>query len=510
MEGHVTRSIIKAAARCFWTGVVCVFAGVAPVQAQVDGLHFTVEPFAGYGTWAEGVNVADSFIGGGKVGLWANGFLGLEAVYGISPTETIRGSMKYTPSLYSVDTAVWDEMDLKSYGANLIAKLFPSARFTPYFLAGWHEQEFPAVGLMNDKSYVNGPQAGVGLLWWVAPRIALKPEVRDWMWSYDSPPAPGDPGDDLRHNFTYSVGLSFAIGGWQAGADTDKDGVRDRRDMCPDTPLGARVDAGGCPLDADKDGVFDGLDRCDATPIGATVNTDGCPKDSDNDGVFDGLDQCANTPAGSRVDSKGCPLDSDGDGVADGVDQCDNTPTGATVDANGCPKDSDRDGVFDGIDLCANTPSGVRVDAQGCPIEVSEREIELLDTGKITARNINFQTGKWALMPSSHAVLDGIGQVLVQWPELRIEIGGHTDAVGSDASNQTLSEKRATSVRDYLMGRFPQITGEQYTIKGYGETQPVASNDTVEGKAQNRRVEFKVLNSEVLQKVREQRKLLRK
>jgi len=125
-------------------------------------------------------------------------------------------------------------------------------------------------------------------------------------------------------------------------------------------------------------------------------------------------------------------------------------------------------------------------------------------------RNINFDTGKWAIRKESFAVLDDIGNILIQWPDLRIEIGGHTDARGSDAMNQQLSEKRANSVREYLLSNFPQLNAGQYTAVGYGEQKPIADNTTETGLAMNRRVEFSVLNTEVLKKEFERRRTLQK
>ena len=90
----------------------------------------------------------------------------------------------------------------------------------------------------------------------------------------------------------------------------------------------------------------------------------------------------------------------------------------------GCPTDSDGDGVMDGIDQCPNTPAGLKVDAMGCPIEVTEKETEMLDTGMIRLQNVNFETGKAALLPDSYAVLDEVGTILLKWPQLEIEIGG--------------------------------------------------------------------------------------
>jgi outer membrane protein OmpA-like peptidoglycan-associated protein len=325
-------------------------------------------------------------------------------------------------------------------------------------------------------------------------------------------PREGSRMDDLmssnKADQQYWAGLSFGFGG--APKDTDGDGVVDRRDKCPDTPRGATVNAEGCPTDSDGDGVWDGLDQCVGTPQGATVDAKGCPTDADADGVYDGVDQCGDTPRGATVDARGCPADSDGDGVMDGIDQCASTPKGATVDEKGCPKDSDNDGVPDGIDTCPDTPAGLRVDAAGCPIEVTERETELLDTGMIRLQNVNFETGKSTLLEESFTALDEVGVILTKWPQLQIEIGGHTDSRGSIALNQTLSEARAQAVKDYLVGKFTALAAAQLTVKGYGESRPIAKNTSALNMAKNRRVEFKVLNRDVLKKEIERRKMLQK
>ena len=210
------------------------------------------------------------------------------------------------------------------------------------------------------------------------------------------------------------------------------------------------------------------------------------------------------------MDATGCPKDTDGDGVLDGIDKCPNTPKGATVDATGCPKDSDSDGVFDGIDKCPGTAAGLKVDSDGCPIEVTEKETQLLDTGMIRLQDVNFETGKAELMPESFAALDEVGTILRKWGQLQIEIGGHTDARGSAASNQTLSDERAASVRTYLLGKFTDIQPTQLTAKGYGEGRPVAPNNNALNMSKNRRVEFVVTNKDVLKKEIEKRKMLTK
>src|SRR5207253_1617930 len=220
-----------------------------------------------------------------------------------------------------------------------------------------------------------------------------------------------------------TAGLSgFHLGG--PPQDSDQDGVPDKKDACPNPPLGATVDARGCPTDSDKDGVYDGLDKCPGTPAGATVDASGCPADSDSDGVPDGIDQCPNTPAGVHVDPKGCPLDSDGDGVPDGLDQCPNTPAGSKVDANGC--------------IILFQPEIVP-GAPGAPARPT-----------LILRGVNFEWGRSALTRDSYAVLDQVAGSLVANPEIRIEIAGYTDNTGSAPLNVRLSQARAASVRAYL------------------------------------------------------------
>jgi len=338
---------------------------------------------------------------------------------------------------------------------------------------------------------------------WLGGRVGLRLEARNVL----NIPA-GDLGSAKENEILYLGGLTFALGG--KTPDADGDGVNDKKDQCPGTPTGAVVDASGCPLDDDKDGVPNGLDQCAGTPAGAKVDAKGCPTDSDGDGVSDGLDKCEATPTGATVDASGCPADSDGDKIWDGIDQCANTPQGALVDAKGCPADSDGDGVFDGLDKCPNTAANLKVDKDGCPLEVTEKETELLDTGMIRLSNVNFETGKSDILPDSKPVLDTVGQVLSRWPELRIEIGGHTDSRGSDALNQKLSESRAGSVLAYLLATFPGLKADQFVAKGYGESKPLAPNTNQLNMAKNRRVEFVVLNKDVLKREVEKRRMLEK
>lgn len=202
------------------------------------------------------------------------------------------------------------------------------------------------------------------------------------------------------------------------------------------------------------------------------------PLDSDKDGVSDDIDQCPGTAAGLRVDAKGCPMvmDADGDGVADNADRCPGTPANAKVDATGCPLDTDRDGVADYLDQCANTPLGSTVDAKGCP-------------QRIVVRDLNFSSGSAALTAESRAILDGVVAGIKANPALKeITVTGYTDSQGGAAANKALSERRARSVANYLGEQ--GLSGLTINAVGMGEENPIASNDTADGRAQNRRVEI--------------------
>jgi len=235
------------------------------------------------------------------------------------------------------------------------------------------------------------------------------------------------------------------------------------------------------PSDRDGDGVPDERDRCPDTPAGVKVDAFGCELDSDGDGVVDRLDPCPGTPAGARVDARGCELDSDRDGVVDRLDSCPGTPAGAGVDARGCELDSDGDGVVDRLDQCANTPTGTRVDARGCP-----------PAARIELRGVHFDNDMATLRPDAVFILESAVATLQRNRNLKVEIAGHTDDVGTVEHNLDLSQRRAQAVMDYFISR--GISAENLTAQGYGDRQPIAGNETPEGRASNRRVELRVMN----------------
>ncbi len=235
-------------------------------------------------------------------------------------------------------------------------------------------------------------------------------------------------------------------------------------------------------VDTDGDGVPDHLDKCPNTPAGCPVDANGCPDDTDGDGVPDCIDKCPNTPKDcSPVDANGCAADSDGDGVKDCIDKCPNTPQGCTVDKNGCPVDSDGDGVPDCLDKCKGTPKNTKVDKDGCPAVGDELMI-------LTGINFAFDSAK--LDKASETIIDRAVQNLKRNPQMSVLIEGHTDSIGDEDYNMGLSIRRAQAVKDYMISK--GIAKERLTKKGFGESQPLESNDTKEGRAQNRRVEFVV------------------
>jgi OmpA-OmpF porin, OOP family len=152
--------------------------------------------------------------------------------------------------------------------------------------------------------------------------------------------------------------------------------------------------------------------------------------------------------------------------------------------------DSDHDGVPDRIDRCPDTPRGVKVDDYGCP----ERRTKLFEKGKrsLTLEGVNFITDSAELTAESKAILDKVAESLREWSEVHVEVEGHTDSVASPPYNMDLSQRRAESVRAYLIGK--GVSSSRLTAKGFGETRPIATNETPEGRAKNRRVVLRKTN----------------
>ena len=408
-----------------------------------------------------------------------------------------RGGRFLTPSLaWSVDGLFSDFessdslVDVQTLSARAgLEYLFNKDRNWRWFLsfgAGWMDFERTGPSIADESFSRFFGSVGFGQRFFTGQRLQLRWEVR------------ADQTITLRSRSDAQDGLGgagIAQGQILVGAswslrkpDADGDGISDRKDRCPDTPMGALVDESGCATDADSDGVPDGIDQCADTIRGARVDEKGCATDGDGDGVFDGIDQCPDTIQGAHVDDKGCATDGDGDGVPDGIDECTETLEGAHVDDRGCATDGDGDNVPDGIDQCPDTREGTEVDAGGCALPLPEIEPGM---ETVELKGVHFEFDGAALTLDSMAVLDRVVRSLQDWPDLRVEVGGHTDAAGPEEYNLSLSIKRAESVRDYFVSQ--GIDPGRLVVRGYGESQPIAGNSTEEGRAKNRRSELKEL-----------------
>ena len=407
-------------------------------------------------------------------------------------------------------------------------------KMTPYLLVGAALGSFdPEVGV-NPGSSPATPETfdtehfmapiGFGFKFFPSEKITIGIEAMthisdtDFM---DGISATRDPDDnDWLSHLNLSLGLNLGV------RDTDGDGITDGRDECPETP-GIKAFAGcpdsdadgikdmddacpntpglaefnGCP-DSDGDKIIDSKDSCPNTPGLASLN--GCP-DADSDGIADGDDACPNEAGLSSL--RGCP-DTDGDGIADGDDDC---PTEAGLAINkGCPIiDADGDGIADADDRCPNDKGSAALGGcpdtdgdgladiddkcptsagpasnNGCP-EIKKEDKEVL---QFALRNVQFETNSAKLATSSHVVLDNIVGLMKKYPDYNLSISGHTDNTGAAAYNQILSENRAKSCRDYMASK--GVPSNRMSYAGYGETQPIANNNTSKGRKENRRTVF--------------------
>jgi outer membrane protein OmpA-like peptidoglycan-associated protein len=275
---------------------------------------------------------------------------------------------------------------------------------------------------------------------------------------------------DVPSHMQHLIGLTFKFG----GKDTDGDGIYDKDDACPETK--GLKQFKGCP-DSDADGIVDGSDACpDAAGL---PEFQGCP-DMDADGVADKDDACPDV-AGLKT-LGGCP-DADGDGVADKSDKCPQVK--GPKENGGCPwPDTDGDSVLDKDDKCVDV-KGTAAN-NGCP-EVTEVAIKKLNEYEKT---ILFELGKSSFQKQTFAVLQSITSILKEYPTAKFSIEGHTDDTGSLAFNQTLSENRASAVKNYLVEN--GIEADRLTTAGYGKSRPIVKSKG--GNAKNRRVEVKLTN----------------
>ena len=321
---------------------------------------------------------------------------------------------------------------------------------------------------LGDASYgtANG---GLGLTFWFTEMVGLSLQST-YKYSFDNADERGGPSNVPNH-MQHFAGLTFKFG----GKDTDGDGIYDKNDACP--LVAGLKQFQGCP-DTDGDGIIDGSDSC--PDVAGLPEFQGCP-DTDGDGIADKDDACPEV-AGPKA-LNGCP-DADGDGIADKDDKCPQVK-GPKENA-GCPwPDTDGDGVLDKDDRCPDVKGTVA--NNGCP-EISEEQIMKLNA---YAKTILFNSGKATFQQQTYPVLQSIVAILKEYPSSRFSIEGHTDSDGKDAANQKLSEDRAGAVRNYLTEN--GIAAERLSSVGFGEAKPIDTNKTKKGKANNRRVEVKLV-----------------
>lgn len=301
----------------------------------------------------------------------------------------------------------------------------------------------------------------------------------------------------LAPSFNSSLLYSFYPQKRDREKDSDRDGLFDIVDLCPyeSEDLDGFMDSDGCPdWDNDGDGIMDTLDNClnEAEDQDGILDDDGCPDlDNDFDGIDDEHDRCPSEKEDidGYEDSDGCPdLDNDADKLLDTYDQCPDIPEDfdGFEDVDGCPDpDNDGDGFADAHDKCphaAEIKNGY-LDDDGCPDTVY-----IITTASRVIEGIHFRGNSAQLHESSFLILDEIVKTLRIWPDIKVEISGHTDAMGEAKRNKRLSENRAQSVRDYLISQ--GVEDERVKVRGYGKDRPIAHNSSAAGRAKNRRIEI--------------------
>ena len=341
---------------------------------------------------------------------------------------------------------------------------FSSKKFSPYLIGGYGLSDFGKKltfeGVFKSLGAGRTIHGGLGFDILISNKISLN--IRSaYRWSEEK--------GTYKH-LQHMAGFNYNFG----QGDSDKDGVPDNKDTCPEEP--GLKEFNGCP-DTDGDNIPDNKDNC-PEEFGAEI-MNGCP-DSDKDGVANNEDECPEEEG--LVEFNGCP-DTDTDGVADKDDECPNEP--GEVDNKGCPwADSDGDGVTDNIDTCPDEAGSI--ENNGCP----ELSNEVVQTINELATQINFAAGTDRIQ--GKAVVESLNEIktlLDNNPDGNLIIEGHTSSDGQSESNLLLSKMRAAAVKDFLVKL--GVNPDRLKTEGYGEERPISDNETLEGRALNRRVQFR-------------------
>ncbi len=381
-----------------------------------------------------------------------SGAFGLRLTFNLNRWVAFEGEGLAMPTRTRDDAAMlW----VFGYRASLLAYLMPPGRVRPFVVAGFGGLS----SISDDDDVVRGDvdgtiHAGLGAKIAITDRFGLRIDGRVLV-----PPAilgealpVGDETGFSGPDFEILAGLYVGLGAPATKVVVEKEVVQ-----LPPPPN----------PDPDGDGIAGEVDRCPmvAEDKDGFEDDDGCPDaDNDKDGVPDGADKCALEPE-------------DKDGFED---------------TDGCPEtDNDKDGILDAADKCPNDPETKNnfQDGDGCPDEVPA------DVKKFTGviQGINFKTNSDKLLKNSFPLLNRAVAVLQQYPDVRLEISGHTDNKGKPDYNRDLSQKRADAVKAYFVSK--GIDAGRLEAVGYGMDRPLASNKTAAGRSKNRRTEFTLLGA---------------
>lgn len=459
------------------TPLLVALLGHATAAAASDGaLSFGL---SGGAMIADRLDVLDdTLVIAPRVGYWMNPTLGIELDLQVMPVGQTRLGVPETFGYTGVLPAV-----------NVVGRVFEDRPVSLIFNVG----AGPFIKSIDDDGALGLPSgdgvdvdfamlAGPGLLVPFGP-LALRTEYR-WLVSV------GGEGFERR-------GDTFIGGSWTLGLmylptgprDADKDGIPDEEDACIDQAedFDDFEDGDGCPdSDNDGDGIADVDDACanDSEDFDEFEDDDGCPEaDNDADGIADAQDICPNV-AGTP-ETQGCP-DADADGLRDALDEC--PDVAGLRDAHGCP-DGDEDGVPDARDACVDEAGPHDADTKltdGCPAEL------YIGRSRIQTAGVAFVRGKAELGASGRTALDGVAELLIANESLtKLEVAAHTHSEGADDENLQLSRSRAEGAVAYLVEK--GVSQDRLIAKGYGESRPIADNETRDGREANERLELVIL-----------------
>ena len=456
---------------------IAASASVASANVEIGGtagIHvFSTDNELGVPDVEDAPSERNSALFGLRLGVTFTDMLGVEGEFGVIPSES--------------RTLVFDIWNV-TYRAHLIAQFRasdPAVKTVPFVVFGGGATA--VVDSKNEDVIEKDTDAalyvGVGAKYRVDNGWGLRADARLLF-----PPSSTGNGPTVDFEALLSIYKEFGrkeaekvVEEPKVAGDTDGDGLMDDVDKCPNEP-------------EDKDGFQD---------------DDGCPDgDNDGDGIADATDKCAMEPEDKDgfQDDDGCPeADNDSDGLADASDKCPNEAEDKDgfQDDDGCPDpDNDGDGVADAADKCVDQPetkNGYQ-DDDGCPDEIPQKVKAF--TGVI--QGINFKVNSADLLPASNKTLDKAVAVLKEFPDLKLEVQGHTDDQpikkgGKFEDNKALSQARAETVKAYFVGK--GIEEGRITAVGYGPDKPVTDPTGLKGgklnaaRAKNRRVEFQLVSN---------------